>query len=265
MTSTPASFASDFEVHANPGASTAIPSTSAGHGSLYTALFAKPGSRSQSGAVTPGSDVADKGRHYMLTADDEEIRRILQTRLDREAAGKAPLHAGIRFRDLVFTKRFTTFDRQNPLSAESPFHGFFTLFWLAIALLLLRVAAQNWRLYGSFLGKAEILHIMFDRDIVVLGLTDAVMVASTVVAYGLQKLIQHGYLSWRRSGWIIQNVWQSFFLGATIAWTLYREWPWTHTIFIVLHCLVFVMKQHSYAFYNGYRMHISLYSPLRGS
>lgn len=31
-----------------------------------------------------------------------------------------------------------------------------------------------------------------------------------------------------------------------------RNWPWTHTVFFVLHSLVMVMKQHSYAFYNGY-------------
>ena len=34
--------------------------------------------------------------------------------------------------------------------------------------------------------------------------------------------------------------------------TLVREWPWTHTVFFVLHGLVFLMKQHSYSSYNGY-------------
>ena len=50
----------------------------------------------------------------------------------------------------------------------------------------------------------------------------------------------------------MQNLWQSLYLAAVIQWTYYREWPWTHTTFIVLHGLVFLMKQHSYAFYNGY-------------
>lgn len=31
-----------------------------------------------------------------------------------------------------------------------------------------------------------------------------------------------------------------------------RDWPWTHTVFFVLHGIVMLMKQHSYAFYNGY-------------
>jgi len=43
-----------------------------------------------------------------------------------------------------------------------------------------------------------------------------------------------------------------FYLSSVLSWTLLREWPWTHTIFFVLHGLVMLMKQHSYAFYNGH-------------
>lgn len=193
-----------------------------------------------------------KKGYYKLTADDPEVREILRHRVATE--GDDPSGKGkTRIRDLVFTRQFTTFDRQNPASAESPFHGFFTLFWLAMGLLLIRVAAQNWRTHRSVFGGAELLHMMFERDVLLLGLTDGVMTAATALGLGLQKAIANGYLSWNRSGWIIQSLWQVFYLWACIAWTFYREWPWTHTIFIVLHALVFIMKQHSYAFYNGYR------------
>ena len=138
------------------------------------------------------------------------------------------------------------------MNSESPFLGFFTLFWLCIGMLLVRVAAQNYRRYGGVLGRAELLHMMFERDILVLGLTDGVMCAATAFSLVLQKLIWKDYISWSRSGWIVQNVWQTFYLFAVIGWTWYRNWPWTHTVFVVLHGLVFVMKQHSYAFYNGY-------------
>lgn len=65
---------------------------------------------------------------YLLTADDPELREILRHNIEREAGG------GIRrkrfkFSDIVFTRQFTAFDRQNPATAASPFHGFFTLFW----------------------------------------------------------------------------------------------------------------------------------------
>ncbi|QDS78130.1 hypothetical protein FKW77_004476 [Venturia effusa] len=188
-----------------------------------------------------------KGR-YILTADDPEFREILRSQIVSDGNGKQ--RQG--FRDMVFTRRFTTFDRQNPLSSESPFHGFFTLFWLCIGMMLVRIAANNWRSYGNILGSAEVFHVMFDRDIVVLGLTDGVMCLGTIFGLGLQKVILKGYLSWNRHGWIIQNLWQTFYLFAVIAWTWYRDWPWTHTVFVVLHGITFLMKQHSYAFYNGY-------------
>jgi sterol O-acyltransferase len=192
-----------------------------------------------------------KGR-YILMADDPEFREILKSQIISEADSSQKPRKG--FRDMVFTRRFTTFDRQNPLSSGSPFHGFFTLFWLSIGMMLVRIAAQNWKAYGNILGSAEVFHVMFDRDIIVLGLTDGVMCAGTMFGLGLQKLILKGYLSWNRHGWIIQNLWQTFYLFAVIAWTWYRDWPWTHTVFVVLHGLTFLMKQHSYAFYNGYRM-----------
>ena len=194
-----------------------------------------------------------KGR-YLLQADDPEVWEIIRSSIAREAAGSdADKKSRTRFRDLVFTRRFTTFDRQNPLGSESPFHGFFTLFWIAVGLLLVKVALQNWKMYGSVLGRAEIMHMMYERDLLILGLADGAMCGSTVFGLVLQRVIKMGYLSWANSGWIIQNVWQSLWLFAVVGFTWYREWPWTHTIFFVLHGLIFLMKQHSYAFYNGYR------------
>lgn len=189
--------------------------------------------------------------HFTLTADDPEIREILRRGLEREDTDAADRHRS-RLRDLVFTRQFTTFDRQNPLSADSPFFGFFTLFWLAMLLMFIKVAAGNYRQFGSILGSNEMMRIMFSRDVVVLGLTDLVMLLSTTFGLFLHRLIAKGYLSWSRSGIFIQNIWQATFLFTIIWWTYYRDWPWTHTAFMVLHTLVYLMKQHSYAFYNGH-------------
>nr|XP_023908651.1 probable sterol O-acyltransferase 1 [Quercus suber] len=191
-----------------------------------------------------------RGR-YVLTADDPELQEILRKGLERENRddSKKPR---VRFRDLVFTRQFTTFDRQNPTSSNSPFFGFFTLFWLALVLMFVQISLKNWRDYGSILGSNEMMKIMFSRDVLVLGITDGVMYVSCLEGYFFQKLVQKGYINWSRGGWVIQNIWQSAYLAAVIGWAYFREWPWTHTIFAVLHGLVFVMKQHSYAFYNGY-------------
>jgi sterol O-acyltransferase len=48
------------------------------------------------------------------------------------------------------------------------------------------------------------------------------------------------------------QIWQMAFMIGVIAWTLVREWPWTHTVYFVLHGITMLMKQHAYAFYNGY-------------
>ncbi|KAF2859488.1 acyl-CoA/sterol acyltransferase [Piedraia hortae CBS 480.64] len=187
-----------------------------------------------------------KGR-YILKADDPEIQAILKQALDsKDRKPRA------RFRDHVFTRQLSTFDRQNPAKSERSFFGFFTLFWVCMAWLLTQAGLKNWRDYGNILGPNQIMELMFRRDVLVLGITDGAMFASTAVSYLIQLLVYKNYINWSRSGWIVQNLWQSAYIGSVIGWAYYREWPWTHSIFAVLHGLVFLMKQHSYAFYNGY-------------
>ena len=62
-----------------------------------------------------------------------------------------------RFSDLVFTCQFSAFDRQNKNAANSPFHGFFTLFWMGVALFVFKIAAENWWHTGNVLGTNEIM------------------------------------------------------------------------------------------------------------
>lgn len=148
----------------------------------------------------------EKGR-YILKADDPELRDILQKWLQGETDVKGAKRR-TRFRDLVFTRQFTAFDRQN--SERSLFRGFYTLFWVSTFLMLVRIAASNWKVHGNIFGRNEILSIMFHHDVIVLGLTDGFMCASTVFCLLLQMTISAGYLSWNRSGWIIQHVGHDF-------------------------------------------------------
>lgn len=150
-----------------------------------------------------------KGRYILKAADEPELKEILRVWAQREADGLVTRRRS-KFSDLVFTRQFTAFDRQNPTNASSPFHGFFTLFWLGTFLLLVKIAARNWKIHGSVFGRNEILQMMFHEDVLVLGLTDGVMCASTAFCLVLQKAILAGYLSWNRHGWIIQNVGEYF-------------------------------------------------------
>ncbi|KAJ5668818.1 Sterol O-acyltransferase ACAT/DAG/ARE [Penicillium macrosclerotiorum] len=189
---------------------------------------------------------------YLLTSEDAALlQEILQHTLHVERSGAA-VKRSFRFRDLEFTRQLSTFDRQNPTFHSSQFHGFFTLFWLGVTLMLIKVAANNFRAYGTPFGKNEIIQLMLSRDVLVLGITDFILCWSTLFCLVLQQVIFRGYLHWSRSGWIAQNIWQTAYLAGFIWWTYHRDWPWTHTVFIVLHCLTMLMKQHSYAAYNGY-------------
>ncbi|KAG5979650.1 hypothetical protein E4U55_004919 [Claviceps digitariae] len=185
-----------------------------------------------------------------------ENNKTLQELLDRRSeSAKHPDQAEKqrrKFRDYLFTHQFSAFDPHNSAAANNPFHGFYTLFWLAVALFMLKISVNNWMMYGTPLGSNEIMKIMFRRDVLVLFISDVIMCALTAVSWAIQRLVYHRVLDWDRSGWIVQNIWQTLFIAGVIFWTHVRDWPWTHTVFFVLHGLVMLMKQHSYAFYNGY-------------
>jgi sterol O-acyltransferase len=179
-------------------------------------------------SLTVRLEKTDQAGRYQLTAEDPELRNLLKQGFERSKDGGIKKKRS-RFRDLVFTRQFTTFDRQNSESASSPFHGFFSLFWsvcriyklpctantldrMGVALLLIRISANNWRMYGSIFGGNEIVRLMLSHDVIVLGLTDGVMCASTVFCLFLQKIIARGYLRWNRAGWMLQNVCPGLFL-----------------------------------------------------
>lgn len=148
----------------------------------------------------------DQAGQYLLTTEDAELLKEVLRHNAHLKSSERPEEHRLRFRDLEFTRQLSTFDRQNPTFSSSEFHGFFTLFWLGVALLLVKVAANNWRTYGTIWGKNEIVRLMFHKDVLILGLTDLVLCWSTVFCLGLQRAILHGYLRWSGMGWLIQNV-----------------------------------------------------------
>lgn len=148
----------------------------------------------------------DQAGQYILTAEDAELlQEVLRDNLHLEKSG-ALEKPHFRFRDLQFTKQRSAFDRQNPSFSSSQFHGFFTLFWLGVALMLVKIAANNFRAYGTPFGTTEIIELMLSRDVLVLGLTDFILCWSTLFCLGLQRAIFQGYLRWSGLGWVIQNV-----------------------------------------------------------
>ncbi|KAF5674321.1 sterol o-acyltransferase [Fusarium heterosporum] len=193
----------------------------------------------------------DSGIH-IVSDEDNSLQQLLKASSQWSHESTSPRPRRRKFADLVFTSQVSAFDRHNPSASNSPFHGFYTLFWLAVALFVVKISVQNWQVYGNPLGTSDIMKTMFHRDVIFLLLSDGIMCALTAVTWLIQRLVSAHYLDWDGAGWIIQNIWQTSFIAGVIGLTLWRDWPWTHTVFFVLHGLVMLMKQHSYAFYNGH-------------
>lgn len=78
--------------------------------------------------VTLKLEKLESSGQYTLRVDDAELRALLKGGFERSKDGELKRKRS-RFSDLVFTQQFTAFDRQNPASSTSIFHGFFSLFW----------------------------------------------------------------------------------------------------------------------------------------
>ena len=172
-------------------------------------------SQDDSDSIHPDSLVklqeTDKVGQYLLTTEDAELlQEILKHNLDQPSEKRK-----FGFRELEFTRQLSTFHN---LGSTSPqFHGFFVLFWMGVTLMLLKLAANNWRIYGSIWGKNEIIRLMLDKDVVVLGLTDLVLCWSTGFCLLLQRVVFKGYLRWNGLGWLIQNVSPECYYGKFVA------------------------------------------------
>ena len=172
----------------------------------------------------------DSGVH-IVSDEDKSLQQILKTSPQWPQEPSSPNVRRRKFADLVFTRQFSAFDRHNPLASNSPFHGFYTLFWLAVALFVLKISVRNWQVYGNPLGTSDIMRTMFHRDgmyllllsvevnetnrvkVIVLLVSDGIMCALTAVTWLIQRLVFANYLDWDGAGWVIQNVGHSRLLN----------------------------------------------------
>lgn len=116
------------------------------------------------GEKRPGIVRSGSGVHIM-SYDDKGTQEFLEKSSRR--AGQLQVALSQRpgkFRDFVFTHQFSAFDRKNTEAINNPFHGFYTLFWMGVALFVFKISSENWRVYGNPLGTNEIMKTMFHRE-----------------------------------------------------------------------------------------------------
>ena len=171
------------------------------------------------------------------------------------------------FPSIDYEARVSHFD---PRSDYRDFRGFFVLFWIGLAIMVITTMLRNIKDTGY-----PLRHQMWDLMTIKtwqLGLSDGAMIVSTSLVVPFQQLVQRskGWLQWKNAGMALHSIFQTLWLllwvkcvkSAPImlksaradphSWPFVLDWTWTAQVFFTLHTLVILMKMHSYAFYNGH-------------
>ncbi|KAF2125820.1 hypothetical protein P153DRAFT_324070 [Dothidotthia symphoricarpi CBS 119687] len=153
------------------------------------------------------------------------------------------------FPSIDYVDRVSHFD---PNSDYHDFRGFFVLFWIGLAIMVMTSMLRNYKETGYPLQIKQ--WDLFKEKIWELGMVDGAMVFSIALSLPLQKLFLQGdgVLRWNKLGWAIQSVYQAIWLLFWVTYPFVRDWSWTAQVYFTLHLLAIFMKMHSYAFYNGH-------------
>ncbi|RMZ66500.1 sterol o-acyltransferase [Pyrenophora seminiperda CCB06] len=118
------------------------------------------------------------------------------------------------FPTIDYVGRVSHFD---PDSDYHDFRGFFVLFWIGLAIMVITSMLRNLTETGYPLQIRQ--WALFKEKIVELGLVDFAMAFSTALCLPIQKLfLKEGSFRWHTSGMAIQSVLQAIWLAF---WTTY--------------------------------------------
>jgi hypothetical protein len=118
------------------------------------------------------------------------------------------------FPTIDYVDRVSHFD---PKSDYSDFRGFFVLFWIGLAIMVLTSMLRNLTETGYPFQIRQLA--LFKEKVVELGLVDGLMVSSTALSLPLQRqFLKRGSLRWNTSGLVIQSIFQVIWLAF---WTTY--------------------------------------------
>jgi len=152
------------------------------------------------------------------------------------------------FPTIEYVNRVSHFD---PDSDYHDFRGFFVLFWIGLAIMVLTTMLRNMTETGYPLQLKQ--WGLFKEKVVELGMVDGAMVGSTMVSLPLQQLFLNGKgsLRWSKLGVLIQSIYQVLWLTFWVTYPFIRDWSWTAQVFFTLHLLAIFMKMHSYAYVHS--------------
>jgi len=172
------------------------------------------------------------------------VQATASVRKERRAEQKRRL-----FPTIEYTARVSHFD---PKSDYRDFRGFFALFWIGLAIMVITTVLRNLKEYGQPFSLRQ--WKTFTKNIYEMGGSDLIMVSSSALTLPLHMLYKNstGIMRWDKGGMWIQSAFELVWGVFWVCWPFVRDWTWTAQVFFTLHLMVLFMKMHSYAFYNGH-------------
>lgn len=157
----------------------------------------------------PGSGVSS-GRTTPIPADaPPSVQASSSARRQIRAQQKQRIFPTVEYVD-----RVSHFD---PRSDYHDFRGFFVLFWIGLAIMVITSMLRNLTETGTPFRMRQWEH--FKEKVWELGLVDGAMVGSTALSLPLQRLfLRGGALRWSQLGMAIQSIYQAIWLAF---WTTY--------------------------------------------
>lgn len=126
---------------------------------------------------------------------------------------------------VTFVPRPSHFGSQE--AGSDQFRGFFTLFWMFLALFSVRTFVQSQDATGSLLSLQ--FATLLSEDLLGLMISEIVLFSGSLLAVPLVKAIQHGWIKYEWTGVVIQHTYQTLMLAVAVKWTFDRQWPWVQS------------------------------------
>lgn len=122
------------------------------------------------------------------------------------------------FPTIDYSARVSHFD---PKSEYRDFRGFFVLFWIGLAIMVITTMLRNIKDTGNPL-RVEVWSLL-TANVWQLAISDLAMVISTYTSLPLQKLFREskGWLRWEKGGMAVQSIFQVAWLVLWIKFVLF--------------------------------------------
>ncbi|RKF72890.1 putative sterol O-acyltransferase 2 [Golovinomyces cichoracearum] len=199
-----------------------------------------------------------RSRDIRSTRTAESRKSAISTLKSSSSSQKLRVERRRLFPSIEYASRVSHFD---PQSNYRDFQGFYVLFWVALTIMVITTVMRNVKDTG-YPVRVEIWRL-FTVKVWELAYADVLMISTTVVSLLLHRFFQSKPgkkmgLRWHVGGMAIQSAYQLIWFSFWVAVPFLQEWTWTAQVFLTLHTFVFLMKMHSYAFYNGHLSEIEL-------